>query len=286
MPEEFVRKMQPYQELLSPGWNQMKSFQNKQKRKWITSYEKVLNPSTKQSEKENILKLLKAPVSFLDSILSGKYAISNFQKNMSSILNEGSYSEKNKEKLLSYFQAHKQELREKVRACSSFGEIFEELNKSLKAVVKVWGEENINKAFSAHHKYYHVLKEMSEIITYEEQPLKERLKQTQPNRTIILQYDQVNNEYMFIARPVNRYHAGRKESVVYLAEDQEKAFKSLANIEHPLFNKDYAHLLKTVHMLNFSINSEKKKEQIQPVWEKDEELFLKKLTQEIGRAHV
>lgn len=38
-------------------------------------------------------------------------------------------------------------------------------------------------------------------------------------------------------------------------------------------------------MLNFSINSEKKKEQIQQVWEKDEELFLEKLTQEFGSDH-
>lgn len=282
LPDSFTSKIKPFETLLTREWNSTNVQKSKNKRQWLVSYEKILNPSTKQSEKENILRLINTPPEFVEGMLVKGYSLKKFSDSMNKILTPGAYSEKTKEKLISYYRSHSNELRKSLWSCTSVSEIHEKLNQSFKSITSVWGEDNINKAFAAHHKYSSVIKEVTRILQYENQPLRERLKQEKPNFTLSLQLREVNDKYVYVAQSKSRGYTGQSSKEVYVAEDQEEAFQKFVVHQNLLMNKDYMTLLKSVHMLNFSIESSTKKRALQPVWEKDEVLFEKRVNEEFG----
>lgn len=280
LPEQFITKIKPYESLLNRDWSPLQQYKNKSKKKCLTSFEKVLNPSTKQVEKDNIKKLLDTPEELIEALLQKGTTIREFNRNASSLLNANQYADKTKETLMGYYKAHSSELKPVVWACENVSQIYESLNRSYKSIQKIWGAESVNKAFAAHHKYFQTLKEMRQLLTYEEQPLRERLKQEPPRWSIKLHLREVNGQYMYAIEPVNRY--GGHKNYIYVEEEQEQALKELANINAPLMDKNYLYLLRNVHMLNLKLTSQRQQQPLQPVIEKDEELFSSKLSKEFG----
>lgn len=281
IPASFLEKMSSFEMLLNSDWNNLNIHKRNNKGHWLYNYEKVLNPSTKQSEKDNIKKLLNTPLQLVQDLLVKSYSLKTFRKNIGQILVTGSYSNKTKAELAQFYDAHRTELKKSVQECKTVSQVYENLNQSYKNIVSTWSARDVNKAFAAHHKYHSVIKEITAILKHESLPLRERLKQEPPATSIKLRLREVEGQCVYVAQSANRFgYENQKE--IYVAEDQEKLFQELSANKNLFANKQYVMLLKHVHALNFAMTNEAKRKELQPEWERDEEYFQRKIKSDLG----